>query len=497
MPGIIPRWEWRTFGSRFGLAAARFGALTPGAVQESDETYLVGGTGDNVKIRADLMDIKVLRETNRDGLERWEPVLKAGFPLPAAEVGGVFASLRLDTPALARDRYTLEQFLAEVVPAAGGLLAVAVHKRRVRYKVGGCTSEVTDVTVDGRPTRTIAIESENPAAVVAAVRSMALDGYRNMNYAVGLRAVLDGEPERFAVIDAGTNSIKFHVAERLPEHGWKRIVDRAEITRLGEGLREGGEITPEAQARTVEAIRGMADEARADGVRGIVAVATAGARMASNARAVGLAIRDATGIEIQPIPGDEESRLAFLAVQVGLGLGEEPLVVFDTGGGSTQLTFGHAGHVDERWSENVGAVRITEQYGLGGEVSKEILGEALEAIGRELARLDGRPTPHTLVGMGGAVTNMAAVMLEMKDYDPDRIQGSVIERAEIDRQIELYRTRDADARRGIVGLQPKRADVILAGACVVRTIMDRLGCEALSVSDRGLRHGVLVERFGA
>ena len=99
--------------------------------------------------------------------------------------------------------------------------------------------------------------------------------------------------------------------------------------------------------------------------------------------------------------------------------------------------------------------------------------------------------------MGGAVTNMAAVMHEMQDYDPDRIQGSVIERAEIDRQIELYRTRDAEARRTIVGLQPKRADVILAGACVVRTIMDRLGCGALSVSDRGLRHGVLVERFGA
>ena len=85
----------------------------------------------------------------------------------------------------------------------------------------------------------------------------------------------------------------------------------------------------------------------------------------------------------------------------------------------------------------------------------------------------------------------------MATYDPDVVQGSVLDRAEIDRQIELYRTRDVEARRAIVGLQPKRADVILAGACVVRTVMEKLGQETLTVSDRGLRHGLLVERFGA
>ena len=85
----------------------------------------------------------------------------------------------------------------------------------------------------------------------------------------------------------------------------------------------------------------------------------------------------------------------------------------------------------------------------------------------------------------------------MAAYDPDAIQGSVLDRAEIDRQIELYRTRDADERRTIVGLQPKRAEVILAGACIVRTIMDKLERDSFTVSDRGLRHGVLLERFGA
>ena len=97
--------------------------------------------------------------------------------------------------------------------------------------------------------------------------------------------------------------------------------------------------------------------------------------------------------------------------------------------------------------------------------------------------------------MGGAITNLAAVHLAMETYDPDAIQGHVLDRAEIERQIELYRSQGADDRRSIVGLQPNRAEVILAGACIVRTVMDKLGADALTVSDRGLRHGVLLERF--
>ena len=97
--------------------------------------------------------------------------------------------------------------------------------------------------------------------------------------------------------------------------------------------------------------------------------------------------------------------------------------------------------------------------------------------------------------MGGAVTNLASVSLAMTHYDPDRIQGSVLTRTEVDRQIALYAGLDADGRRSVPGLQPGRADIILAGALIVRTLMDKLGKDRLSVSDRGLRHGVLIERF--
>ena len=94
------------------------------------------------------------------------------------------------------------------------------------------------------------------------------------------------------------------------------------------------------------------------------------------------------------------------------------------------------------------------------------------------------------------MTNLTAVMLKMTKYDPDRVQGAILDRAEVERQIELYRAAPADARRKIVGLQPNRAEVILAGACIVAAIMDKLRRESLSVSDRGLRHGLLIDRFG-
>src|SRR5262245_20333151 len=113
MPTIVPRWEWRTFGNRFGVADARFAELTPDNVQESDELYFLGGGGANVKVRDDLMDIKVLREINADGLERWEPVMKKAFPFPTADAAQVFALLDVSAPKLSRDAYTLDQFKDE------------------------------------------------------------------------------------------------------------------------------------------------------------------------------------------------------------------------------------------------------------------------------------------------------------------------------------------------------------------------------------------------
>ncbi len=497
MTEIKPRWEWRSFGRHFAGAEDRLARLTPSGVQESDEIYLLTRGGANVKIRDALMDIKVLREVNADGLEQWTPIMKAGFPLPAAEAVKVLEALKLPLPTPVRASYTLDEFIEQFAAPGAAVRAVKVHKRRTRYTVGGCMSELSEVVANGKPTRTLAVESEDAAGVMRAVRELGLGGYTNTSYPRGLAALIDDESVRYAVIDAGTNSIKFHVGEHGVDGRWRTVVDRAEMTRLGEGLEQKGAIIDAALERTAAAIAGMVDEAHKLGVRAIAAVGTAGLRIASNGNEVVAAIQARTGVRIEVISGEEEGRLAYVAAQAGLGLNQGSLVVFDTGGGSSQFTFGHDASVDERFSVDVGAVRYTERYRLDRAVSPEVLREAMAAISADLARIDGRPAPDALVAMGGAVTNITAVKHGLAAYDPAVVQGSVLDRAEIDRQIELYRSLDADGRRAIVGLQPKRAEVILAGACIVRTVMEKLGKQSFAVSDRGLRHGVLAERFGA
>lgn len=494
---IIPRWEWRAFDRRFAVAEPLFDARQSAGVQESEELYLLShATGANVKVRFDLIDIKVLQGVDAHGLEQWKPVAKSTFPLDAAEIEAVSTVLQTPLPRLDRGSYTLHQFLAELAEPAG-IRPVNVTKRRVRYTIGGCTSEVTDVVADERPMRTIAIESADASAVIDAVREMGLDGYVNTNYTHGLSAAVDDRDAVYGVIDVGTNSVKFHVASRSSCGVWQTIVDRAEVTRLGEGLDKSGNIADAALERTVTAIAGMVDEAGAHDARAIAAAGTAGLRIAANREPVVAAIRERAGVTVEVISGEDESRLAYMAAQAGLHFGDDSIVVFDTGGGSSQFTFGRGPQVDERYSVNIGAVTYTERFQLEGQVSGYVLDQAIDAISDDLGSLDDRPAPDALVAMGGAVTNMTAVELSLAVYDPGVVNGTVLDRAEIDRQIALYSSKTAEDRRSIVGLQPKRAEVILAGACIVRTVMDKLDMDSATICDRGLRHGLLVERFGA
>lgn len=191
MENIIPRWEWRTFGESFGESDDRFAALEPGGVQESDEIYLLSPVNvANVKIRDLLMDIKTLEQVNPDGLEQWKPVMKGAFPLPAVEVKNVFNTLGLAPSPLARPVYTLEQFVAELAEPGQRLRVVQVHKRRTRYKIDGCMSEMTEVVADGLKIRTIAIESEDPARLIATVRRLGLDRFENISYPRGLKQLV-------------------------------------------------------------------------------------------------------------------------------------------------------------------------------------------------------------------------------------------------------------------------------------------------------------------
>ena len=185
---IVPRWEWRPFGDSFGDAEERLAALTPERVQESDEIYVLSTEGDaSVKVRDELMDVKHLEHVNEDGLEQWIPVLKGGFPLAADDVATLFSALGLgDSP---DGTLTYDELLA-TIEATPELRWIDVHKRRARYTVGGCMSELSEITADGRATRTIAVELEDPALVIAAVRDLGLGDRPNTCMAKGLKSLV-------------------------------------------------------------------------------------------------------------------------------------------------------------------------------------------------------------------------------------------------------------------------------------------------------------------
>jgi exopolyphosphatase/guanosine-5'-triphosphate,3'-diphosphate pyrophosphatase len=188
---IVPRWEWRTFGDDFGEADERFAAMSPERMQESDETYLLSTRSDaSVKVRDGLMDVKRLEAADEHGLEQWKPVMKAEFPVPAAAVSEVLDALGVALPALARPEYTVGQLVAEVVEPDPDLAAVEVHKHRRHFTVGGAMAELPEIGVGEATKRTIAVESEDPALVVAAVKELGLPLEPNACMARGLKAMV-------------------------------------------------------------------------------------------------------------------------------------------------------------------------------------------------------------------------------------------------------------------------------------------------------------------
>ena len=300
---------------------------------------------------------------------------------------------------------------------------------------------------------------------------------------------------RKAIIDIGSNSIKFFVGELAEDKTITTVVDTNDIARLGEDLDKTGIINPEPMKRNVEAVARFAGQARELGADEIVAIGTMALRKAGNSAEFISRVKEACDVDVKVIPGEEEARLSYLAILSGMPVGEEDLVIFDTGGGSTEFIYGHGKKLEKRFSVNLGAVRITENYLKSDPVTPDEVKAAIAQIDKEFAEagVDGRPAK--LVGMGGTVTSMGAVKHKMVKYDPDVIQGSKLTKADIDEQIGEYSSRTVEQRKELPGLQPKRADVILAGACILKVITDRLGCSELTISDRGVRHGLAFDLF--
>jgi exopolyphosphatase/guanosine-5'-triphosphate,3'-diphosphate pyrophosphatase len=305
---------------------------------------------------------------------------------------------------------------------------------------------------------------------------------------------------RLATIDVGTNTTLLLVAEAEDARRVRVLEDRAEITRLGRGIGGDGRLGQAGIDATCAALAEYARLAHRHGA-GIVAVGTEALRRAPNADAFLDRARDILGVDVEVIGGEREAALTFLAATRSFpAAAEGELVVTDIGGGSTEIIVARKGEVRERSSLPLGSVRLTERHIRHDPPDAKEIEAVLADIRKtiEVVPLSGLGTvadSSTLIGIAGTVTTLAAMALALPSYDPQQVHGYRLPLAALEIEVgRLGRSTQAE-RETIVGLDPKRADVIFAGACILLEVARRAGAKDVLVSDRGIRWGLLYEKL--
>ena len=318
--------------------------------------------------------------------------------------------------------------------------------------------------------------------------------------------------ELYAGVDVGTNSVKMIIAD-LAQGRAIRIYEQTIITRIGEGMQElGNRLREDAMLRTLDALAQLAEAARAHKVRAIAAVGTAALRDAENRDDFLRRARERCGFDIEVIPGEEEARLSYLAVR------RDPqwrdvthLRVIDIGGGSTEVIQGLPGTdtVASRISVNYGAVKLTETFLKSDpptisqlEQANRIVQEAFERIpihapvpnAPDVGSFDTAREIYTLVGVGGTVTNLGAIDQGGRG-GVDPLHGHLLSAERLGSHIDRLAASTVEQRKTIPGLDPRRADIILGGAILLAQALARLNEPSVAISTRGLRWGLLYDRF--
>jgi exopolyphosphatase / guanosine-5'-triphosphate,3'-diphosphate pyrophosphatase len=305
---------------------------------------------------------------------------------------------------------------------------------------------------------------------------------------------------RVGVVDIGTNSTRLLIAD-VEGSAIDELDRRSEVTRLGQGVDTSGRLAPEAMERvfaTLSAYRDALDAADVpDDAR--LAVLTSAVRDAANGSDFTARVRDEHRLDARTIAGEEEARLTFRGATHGRDSDDAtPLLVVDVGGGSTELIVGAAGGAtpDFHVSLQAGVVRQTErhlhhdppppheQQALADEVRATIEAAVPAAV---------RASAEIAVGVAGTATSLAAIDQQLDPYDPRRVHGYALDRAEIELLLARLAQMPLGQRRAVRGLHPDRAATIVAGAAILLEVLRAFGLTRAEVSEHDLLHGVALE----
>ncbi|MCG9968301.1 Ppx/GppA family phosphatase [Pelotomaculum terephthalicicum JT] len=287
---------------------------------------------------------------------------------------------------------------------------------------------------------------------------------------------------RVAAIDIGTNSTRLLVAD--VSGGSARAVEKKLMTtRLGEGINAGA-LLPAAMERTLEAIGACYEASLQLGAERVVAAATSAVRDAANQSAFLELVKQRFDLPVRVLSGPEEAALSYRGVLSGLPVDPRSTVVVDVGGGSTELIWNGNGR-PECVSVKAGAVRMS-----GSGWSEQLIAEVLKPA---LDMLQGCRA-SCLAGVGGTVTTLAAVDLELAVYDPLLIHGYRLTAESVQRIYDMLKSMNINERKRLPGLQPERADIIAAGVAIVKAVLDGIGLDSLLVSECDILHGLVLEK---
>jgi exopolyphosphatase/guanosine-5'-triphosphate,3'-diphosphate pyrophosphatase len=273
------------------------------------------------------------------------------------------------------------------------------------------------------------------------------------------------------------------------------VHEEATITRLGQGVDATKRLAPEAIDRTIACLERYRDAAALHGAGKFRIAGTSAMRDAAGAEIVQAAVERLFGVKAEVLSGDEEALCTFGGALSGLGFAKDSdVVVFDIGGGSTEFVRGAPGQRPSfAKSFDVGSVRMTERHIKSDPPKQAEIDAARADIARVFDALprDAKPGPGAkVVGIAGTVTTFAAMSQQLRAYDANKVHGSKLSRDSIESLVDMLSRTPLDARKHIVGLDPKRADVIMAGGLVLLGCLDVLHASELVVSDRGVRWGL-------
>jgi exopolyphosphatase / guanosine-5'-triphosphate,3'-diphosphate pyrophosphatase len=296
-----------------------------------------------------------------------------------------------------------------------------------------------------------------------------------------------------AALDLGTNSTRLLVARPAGDGGLETLDRLMTITRMGQGVGATGRLAPDAVERTLDALRRYRTVMDAHGVDAVRVAATSAARDAANRDEFFDAVEQVVGARPELLSGDEEGRLAFRGATGELDPARGPFLVVDIGGGSTEFIVGTT-EVEGVMSIDVGCVRLTEKYIEHDPPQPEELTACIsltDAYLEDVAReLPGSSEARTLVGLAGTVSTVAAVEIGLASYDRDRIHHFALTHAAAE---DVFRTLATEARADRVhnpGLEEARADVIVAGCCILVAVFRRFGFGEMVVSESDILDGL-------